>query len=130
MELLSNIEERNARAELEIGLQATLALALTSAKGYAAPDVEQAYGRARALCNQIGDTPKLFPVLYGLFIFHWVRGHLQTARESAEELLRIAEGARDPALLLIAHSSLGCVNWAHGTESDSHRPLGRGTDTV
>ena len=35
-------------------------------KGYAAPEVEAAYTRARELCQQVGETPQLFPVLWGL----------------------------------------------------------------
>ena len=78
---------------------------------------------ARALCGQIGDAPQLFPVLYGLFVFHWIRGHMRTARENAEALLSIAERERDSALLLIAHSSLGCVDYHIGnnrTALDHH----------
>ena len=115
LELLQSISDENARAELELGLQATLALALTAAKGYAAPEVEQAYSRARQLCDQIGDAPQLFPVLYGVFMFHWVRGHLPSARDGAEELLSIAASTGDFALLLIAHSALGNVSWHWGT---------------
>jgi tetratricopeptide (TPR) repeat protein len=49
-----------------------------------------------------------------LFLFHWVRRHLETARTNADEMLRIAEQADDPALLLIAHFSLGGALWHIG----------------
>jgi predicted ATPase len=111
IELLTTIEDEKVRAELELGLQATLALALAAAKGYAAPEVEQAYGRAHVLCDQIGNAPQLFPVLHGLFAFQLVRGYLQSACLSAEELLSIAKRTEDPAFLLIANGSLGLVNW-------------------
>ena len=39
-------------------------------KGYAAPEVEHAYTRARELCQQVGETPQLFPVLWGLWVFY------------------------------------------------------------
>jgi predicted ATPase len=71
------------------------------------PEVERAYVRARALCDQIGNAPELFPVLYGLFLFHWVRGNLETARNRANEMLGIALKSGDPALLLIGHFSIG-----------------------
>jgi len=35
-------------------------------KGYAAPEVEQTYLRARDLVRKIGDVPQKFPVLFGL----------------------------------------------------------------
>jgi hypothetical protein len=31
-----------------------------------APEVERAYTRAHELCQQVGETPELFPVLWGL----------------------------------------------------------------
>src|SRR5262249_32014000 len=68
----------------------------------------------QTLCEQIGGAPELLPVLYGLFVFHWVRGHLERARSIAEEMLRIAEAADDASLLLIAHYALGGVLWHIG----------------
>ena len=112
--LLQSISDESARDGLELGLQAALALTLSTAKGYAMPEVESAYSRARALCDKIGETPQLFPVLYGLFIFHWTRGTLQSARQSAEEMLNIAVAAQDQAMLLIAYSALGNVAWYMG----------------
>jgi len=45
-------------------------------KGAGAPEVEGTYARARELCQQVGDTPQLFPVLYGLWLFYLVRAQL------------------------------------------------------
>ena len=47
---------------------------LMALKGHAAPEVGQAYTRARELCQQMGETPQLFPVLLGLWRFYLVRG--------------------------------------------------------
>ena len=72
-------------------------------KGYAAPEVEQAYARARELCQQVGETPQLFPVLWGLWRFYLMRGELQTARELGEQLLSLAQQAPRPGSPLQAH---------------------------
>ena len=61
------------------------------------------------MCQQVGETPQLFPVLWGLLQFYMERGELQTARELGERLLRLAQSAQDPALLLAAHNGLGTV---------------------
>jgi predicted ATPase len=76
-------------------------------KVHAAPEVEQAYTRARELCQQVGETPELAPVLFGLWRFYLVRAQLHTARELGETLLRLAQQAHDPALAVIAHYALG-----------------------
>ena len=114
LELIRDVGNEKVRAQLELTLQVTLAATLAGSKGFAMPEVEQAYIRARTLCDRIGGPPELFPVLYGLFVFHWVRGHLETARKNAEEMLRIAKQFDDSALVLIAHYSLGAVLWHIG----------------
>jgi predicted ATPase len=77
------------------------------AKGLAAPEVEQAYTQAYALCQQVGETPELVPVLFGLWRFYIARPQLHTARELGETLLHLAQRADDPALAVIAHYALG-----------------------
>ena len=93
-------------------LHIALGAALQIAKGHAAPEVEHAYTQARALCQQVGETPDLAPVLYGLYRFYAVRLQLHTARELGETLLRLAQGAYDPGLAVIAHNALG-VTWLY-----------------
>jgi hypothetical protein len=72
-------------------------------KGYATPEVGIVYNRARELCQQVGETPQLFLALEGLWQFSLVRAEYQTARELGEQLLSLAQSARDPALFLAAH---------------------------
>src|SRR5262249_50775161 len=82
--------------------------ALQMAKGYAAPEVEHAYTQAYALCQQVGETPELVKVLFGLWRCYFARSQLHTARELGETLLRLAQQhAHDPALTVIAHYTLG-----------------------
>jgi predicted ATPase len=95
------------RSQQELLLQTTLGLAMMAVKGYASPEVEHAYARARTLCQQVGDTPQFFTVLRGLWWFYLLRAGLQTARELGEQLLSLAQRAHDPALLLEAHYALG-----------------------
>src|SRR5262249_970999 len=105
--LLQALPDTPARVQQEVLLQATLGAAYTAAKGYAAPDVERAYTRARMLCQQIGDTRQLFPVLVGLWNFYFVRGESQMACELGEQLLTLAESTNDPVRRLRAHAALG-----------------------
>jgi predicted ATPase len=93
---------------------------LMATKGYAAPDVERAYARARELCAQLGDTPQLFPVLRGLMLYYINRGDLQTASQLGEQLLRLAQAQPDPALLMLAHYMLGLVLLRRGEPASAH----------
>src|SRR5262249_18029489 len=66
LELLEIIPDSHERLEQELALQTTLGPALIATKGYGAPEVEQAYARAREICQQVGDIPQRFQVLWGL----------------------------------------------------------------
>jgi predicted ATPase len=108
LQLLTRLPETPERLQQELGLQAALGPALIATKGYAAPEVEHTYARAHALCQCLGETPQLFPILFGLWVFYLVRAApLQPARELAERLLNIATHQDEPALLLEAHAAYG-----------------------
>jgi predicted ATPase len=106
-ELLQHLSEAPERTRQELDLQITLGWALIATKGQEAPEVEQAFTRARELCQQLGETPQLFAVLAGLRAISVVRGELPQARELAEQCLRLAQREQDPAQLMRAYNALG-----------------------
>ena len=110
IELLKTLPETPEHTQQALTLHIALGAALQITKGHAAPEVEHAYTQARALCQQVGETPELVLVLFGLWRFYVVRPQLHTARELGETLLRLAQRAEDPALAVIAHYALG-VTW-------------------
>lgn len=95
------------RAGHEIELLIGLGAALTATRGYGSTDVEQAYARALALCENLGDSQKLFAALTGLHSFYQVRGPVKTACAVAERLVALAEQHRDQPELAQAHRRLG-----------------------
>src|SRR5262249_38652423 len=107
LELLKTLPESPERTRQELDSQTTLGAALVATKGIGAPEVEKVYTRARQLCQQIGDTPQLFRVLYGLWTVYTPRVELRAAQELGEQFLSLAQSAQDPALLLVAHFVLG-----------------------
>jgi predicted ATPase/class 3 adenylate cyclase len=109
LELLKTLPGTPERVQQELTLQIVLGPVLMNTKSFAAPEVERIYSRARELCLQVGETPQLFSVLVGLFVFHFGRAEHQTARELGEQLLSLAQRAQDPRLLLEAQHSLWSV---------------------
>ena len=107
LELLKTLPDTPERAQQELMLQVALSTPLMLTRGWAAPEVGRVHSRARELCRQIGETPQLFPVLHGMWTFHFIRAELQTAQELGEQLLTLAQSAQDSALLLEAHRTLG-----------------------
>ncbi|PYR09697.1 MAG: hypothetical protein DMG00_13260, partial [Acidobacteria bacterium] len=111
---LAFLPETRERREQELRLQTSLGPALMGTVGFAAPEVEAAYNRARELCRQIGETPQLFPVMWGLWQYWLARGNYQTALDLAKQLLATAEPIQDDALLLMAEHAFGNTLWLIG----------------
>ena len=108
--LLLSLPDTPERAQHELSFQLALGPVLAATKGPGHADTESAYTRAHELCQQLGDTPQLFPVLWGLRRFYSNRAAHKTARDLEEQLFRLAQNAGDSALL-------SGVQWAWGITS-------------
>ena len=64
--LLTTLPATPAHTQQALSLYIALGAALIITKGQGAPEVEQAYTRAHALSQQVGETPELIPVLLDL----------------------------------------------------------------
>jgi tetratricopeptide (TPR) repeat protein len=103
LELLETLPDTAERARQELALQMGLGVPLAAIRGYADPEMGQAYARARELCRQLGATPELAPVLTGLGGFYSLQAQYQIARELFEEILAVSQRSADPTLLTVAH---------------------------
>ena len=122
LELLNTLPDTPERAQHELTLQIALGVPLMATKGFAAPEAGAAYRRARELCQQVGETPQIFPVLWGLWIFYAAQAEYQAALELGEQCLRLAQNVQDPALLVEAHCALEATlaNLGEGTRARAH----------
>jgi tetratricopeptide (TPR) repeat protein len=113
LEVLKTLPDTPKRAQQELTLQIALGGSLMTTKGYGVSEAEKAYARARELCRQVGETPQLFPALWGLHTFYaTVGGEVQTVQELEEQLWRLAQRAQDPTLLLMAYRVRGVeLHW-------------------
>jgi predicted ATPase len=114
LDLLRTTSDTPGRDREELMIQVLLAGALTATQSWGAPEVAQAFARARTLCGRAGDAPQLWPILHGLVRFYLAVGQLSTARDIAGELLAAAERSLDPAPALAAHNTLGLTAFHTG----------------
>ncbi len=105
--LLQELPSTAEVAQEELALQVSLGVPLIATKGYAAPEVERTFARARDLSLLVLDPPKVFPVMYGLRTYYLARAEHSTAKEIAEQLYALAENEEDPALMLEASEAVG-----------------------
>jgi class 3 adenylate cyclase/predicted ATPase len=123
LEVLQMLPQTVAHAMQELTLQITLGPALTATQGYASPEVEQAYSRARELGEQVGELPEQFRALQGLWNCYFVRAQHQTARGLGEQLLELAEQTQDSGQFLGAYRALGSTLYFLGEFASAHKNL-------
>jgi TOMM system kinase/cyclase fusion protein len=126
LEVLVTLPGSPERLQQELNLQTTLGQALMVVKGYAAPEVQQVYGRAWELCRHVEQTPQLLQVLWGLAYFYTLRSQCRTAREVGEQLLSLAQRMQDPLLLQQAHNALAGALLHLGELAAAHEHLQQG----
>jgi len=126
--VLRGMPEASERMQHELGLQMIRGLALRMMKGWASPEIEPVFARARELCHQLGDAPELFPVLWAITLFHAIKGDLRQYRAGADELMKEAEQTGNPAFLMAAHHLLGVCLEFSGDIVESSRVLDRGRE--
>jgi tetratricopeptide (TPR) repeat protein len=107
LDRLKALPDDAQRTGQELSLQLTLGASLMATKGWAVPEVAEAFGRAQELCRRMGEVPQLVPVLFGIFGFYGVRGELHRAAQVAEQLLTLAGTTGDPSFIVAAHYALG-----------------------
>ena len=107
LELLKSLPDDAERARQELSVQSALCSSLSNVKGWAAPELEPMYAKARELCAQIRDPALVFRPLLGQWLMRFWKLELHTALELADELSAAAGDAKDPAMLL-------CGNYTRG----------------
>jgi predicted ATPase len=121
--LLATLPDAPERTQRELALQLTLGELLSAVRGRMAPEVGEAYTRAYALCQQVGEAPWLFEALSGLTLFHCVEAQLGTASRFSQELFDLAERQHDSILLQRGHYALGMYAFAQGSFGAARAPL-------
>jgi tRNA A-37 threonylcarbamoyl transferase component Bud32 len=122
---LHKLPDTPERAGQELVLLVGLGMQLMIIEGYAAPEVEEVYLRARALAEQLNRDSLRFAVLAGLWTVYFVRAQLAAARELAVQIFNLAHEIRDPGRLLLAHHMLAEVLFRLGDLAAAREHFGR-----
>jgi class 3 adenylate cyclase/tetratricopeptide (TPR) repeat protein len=108
--------ERDAR---EVSLQLALAGSLVAVQGYAHPDTEAAYERARIACEALDDERQHDLVLIGLSTFAHNSGQPERARTLAARVLSAAAARNDRELILLGHLQIANAELFQGAFASS-----------
>jgi class 3 adenylate cyclase/predicted ATPase len=136
--LIGGLTHSDARDRTELRLQALLGTAYMHAKSWGASEVEVAYSAAARLSNAAETAAEGAWILWGIWVYHHVRGRVDDAHEAAGRLRELADSTRDPDAALIADmvalqscfytgrfsESLDyCESFLDGYAEDRHRAL-------
>ncbi len=103
LELVACLPDSQGRLRQEIKLQTALGVTMISTRGFASPEVLQAFSKARTLSEKLGDRDQLFVALCGEASYLLISGNLRAADELGLQCLELARASGDHALLLEAH---------------------------
>jgi DNA-binding winged helix-turn-helix (wHTH) protein/tetratricopeptide (TPR) repeat protein len=126
LQLLTTWPDTLERAQQELAIQLALGAPLIATRGWAAPEVEQTYTRAWALCQQLEETAPLPSILLGLGSFAAGRGQLPKARELLEHALTRAQLVQDDQSLVRGYAMLGMTLLFLGELAAAHAHLEQG----
>jgi class 3 adenylate cyclase/predicted ATPase len=126
LDLIGALPNAAEHVDEELALRLAIGGPLIATLGHAAPEVERAYSRAWALCDQLGRSAELFPVLRGLWNYHLVRGELRRAHDLSARLVALAEEQRTPVRRALARRTLGTTLFLLGRFADAAAALKEG----
>ena len=95
-------------------------------RGFGAPEVLEAYSRAEALCERLGERVDLFPAIWGQWMFRTGRSEMSDSRRLSARLLGLGEKFGEPGLRLQAHHANWSTSFACGdlAEACKHADAG------
>jgi len=105
--LLPSLVDSPMRSRQELELQSLLGLTIFFANGDAAPEAGEAFLKARACCDQLGDKSSLGELLQLQGSHHLARAEFTIAHRIAEELLHEAREHNHAAHEVHAHQCMG-----------------------
>lgn len=126
--LLAELGESEGALAQELELRLVLAPALMAVRGVLDPEVEQAYARARVLCERLGNGPKLLVPLWGLWAYELMRGEIDRAQDVARQLRSLAEASAQPLASLVAAATSGMTLFYRGEFAAARAACARGLE--
>lgn len=114
LDALATMVADPARNERELGLRTLHGVALMAAEGYGSEAVQDTFRRAYELCRATGETPLLFPTLFGLWAIHFVRADRDETLEHLDQLIRVAEATQDEMHRMVASMSHAMTSFYSG----------------
>ena len=114
LDAIGHVADDVERTTIEVELRVALGAAFITTRGFGAPEVLDAYARAEALCERLGERVDLFPAIWGQWMYRTGRGETTEGRRLGTRLLALAEKFDDTGLEIQAHHAMWSTSFVRG----------------
>jgi DNA-binding winged helix-turn-helix (wHTH) protein/predicted ATPase len=114
LDAIGHVADEVERARIEVELRVALGAAFMTTRGFGAPEVLDAYSRAEALCDRLGERADLFPAIWGQWMFRTGRGETTAGRRLGARLLALADTFDNAGLKIQAHHAMWSTSFVCG----------------
>jgi tetratricopeptide (TPR) repeat protein len=122
LKMMAQLEDSREHTHRELILWTALGAAHSIHDGWQAPETAHAYETAYELCQGLPNAPELFWVLWQLGA-HYQSQEIAKGNAIALQLVKMAEAAHDPALLVDAKFGLSAGLFLAGRLAESYQIL-------
>ncbi len=123
---LERLPASRERLHREVTLLESLGMAYYSSLGYGAPQVEETFGRAESICEELGEHVPL-QTLYGIWGVRFTQGDVAATEGLVSRFLELAEHSEEPLAALYAHGCHGLRSGLLGQLETADRELALST---
>ncbi len=126
LEIANELDDSEPLRVSRLRLQISVGSALRSARGFAAPETQAAFARARDIATTVAaDIPERLSAEYGLSSGSFQSGDRSAMRELADEFLRKAEEEQTSPEWGLAQRIVGMTHWFAGDFGNARPHLER-----
>ncbi len=129
IKMIRKLPESDDLLHSEVALQTALGGAVSIHQGWQADAAGEAFERAFDLCQSLPDAPEHFWVLWQLAA-HYLTRDIGKTREISQQLIRLAELATSPDLLVEALFSVGAVTLLTGNFEEALAVLTQAEEVI
>ncbi len=126
--ILEKLPETPERIQQNLAMHMDLTGPLIAIGGYGSAEMEQNTQRSLDLAEQAGETDRIFPVLYGRFVFQLHTGLVAPAMQQAEEFLELAQRVGQHETIVQGQRIVGFANLIAGRPDIANQHLTEAAD--